>query len=681
MNDRSKEGGLLTDINKERKPSGSESCSFSYSSSYDSSDKDSLFDEMQEKIADLLKVNQLLFEEKKKNDFLKNEMQRKYTQYQHDKEGLNNIIQENAVKQQELEQKITKFEEQLVKLQAENDDLKNFVDNVSKEHSASEEDLKNQMNSQINEYSGALAKRDQHIKNLETELLEYKGMYDTAQKSLIEQSRNNEKLQSKNTILEGQLDQSIAQIEQLKSAVDNRKIKQKALNSEVKQLKEQLKQFQNDNNLLVEEKSQLMEEKLELQTHLEKIKEQNLQMDQAIQQISSQFSSSKNIALQVKSLKACNKELQDEINEKQIIIAKLEADLSTCMNDMKETHYMLEQQIQTFENLKQTHQIEHDINLRQMQKIKSLQMREKVFKSIDKANKEYAKKINYLRSAITNKPEQPTFRSLIISAMMCHRWIGLVWTEKQFTHDNRNWWWLTPNEDDNDKLIEKVDNLLEDCLAQQEENVSLKEKINESLLIIQQNKTHEEEQEKQISKYKQKIHELEKTVDDQANIINVQVEPLRYQKLITKYNSLKNVLKQQRQAAKDLDQTNTSLKKLIEKETKRANKATYEYQVTAKELAKYKLRYDATKESVDLYEKQLNGQNQEILTLERLLSQEKQRTHTMAFQCSSMAVENRMLNNRRHEDNMSIPDKDEVTEVIMKHRMLEMSRNLSGTKL
>lgn len=630
-----------------------------------SADKDTLIDEMQTKIGDLLKTNQEIVILKKENDSLKQQISINQSQFQSEKETYIKEIEqlkieiqkhiENEENMMSINEKLKaskiKKTNQLNELQSECLKLQEIIEQTNLKSSEKIEKLKriisqkdeltNEMQIQINDLktensvnSNAFAQQQAEFERISEESVEFQNQVENLEKKSKQQIRTIKTLNK-------QINDKENSINSLNQTISD-------LQKENESFEEQITNKTNEMNSLEQKCAKIIKyckvsDIDELFEHIKKKRHEGKMLKKAIKTSQAILTESQET-------------LQKEMLEKEEKISKIN-ELNEETNQLKNE---LTSRIETLE--KDLERLNCSIN--------HLNRRDVIGRTISKVNKMMINRFQKITFTINNQIEEPTLKSLIHASLMLNRWKQLCGTKKEYANDCRNWWWLGKNDgpEKKDEIIEAIQKYIKDINDEKETNA----KLNQELADL---RTQNDGKDNLIQQQEEKIKTMNTTINEQSQTIESKVNREDFDAIYNKYTQIKKSMKAILEEVKAKDNKIQELSAmLISAQQGNENNMT-QIEKTNSDLAEIQATNEKLQDELELVYSALNEKSRELLLLERKLSFEASENELLHSHIKSVSIDNQRLNPYARD----VATFQKCDESDLSQRLQKMANNLSGT--
>ena len=629
----------------------------------ESGNRDTLLDQMQEKMEELLRINQELAAAKERIRELETEVKQK-------RSG-DDIGDRQEVAMIELRGKNRDLETENEHLRHEIAELKNQIAEMV---SGSEEDLREQARAHSEELKKAVEAREGRISALEAHVKELETMNSINNNSFLEQQSHVLDLTEKTHKMEV----SVRDLERDKRVLSD---KIGALNSEVEKLKQKIKS-------LSEDCSRIEKEKLQAEQVLEQVHLSNERNMTALNALDEQYMTIL-AACDAKSLEEClrfvekSKKMLKQYNEKYPKLRKAykgkKAEARAAQCDAKEKEEQIRELTEAKADLEHQLKASNDSNQSMQARLDRAERRDRIGTAFANVNHHIQMGLSQLQTVLhPTDTAEPSMRSFIYMTIMMHRWLSMRGQPKKYSRDARNWWWLDAKSTDCSDILDSVRQLLNTKAHLESQNAELQKTLDETVAAkdteIQTLSNNISQLTEQNSTQSSQIEELQAQVGHQAAIMQRMTDPTDYTVLAKKYAHIKTAVK-------------TLIDRLIQSEDKIAEltNVAHEASRTRDETAALKQKieselhlvqdeYEQKTEELELIYKELMERTKDMVCLEHTLQSESTARTIMQLQVASLVKENEILQNKPF-----CRPASPVRSANLSCQLNEMAQNLRGT--
>ncbi|OHT06843.1 hypothetical protein TRFO_25094 [Tritrichomonas foetus] len=636
------------------------------STSSSANDKETIIDQYQEKMVDMLACQKELctvkthlskvIDESKSNEIrLKQIILEKETKLEEaskriqDLENENNSHMQNDVTQSS---KAAKWKARCRQLQEiidkQNKELQN-KDETIKKQILEQKEIEKAARRQANELQKKLDYQVSQLSERKIELAELKQQSIISNESIINQQkqlddvvRYKENLENQNSKLKE--DKEMLKI-QLKQSSDESVVHQATISdqlSSIQKLRKEKAKYKTECSDL--KKAQInLKEQLERYTSLpKKIQE----LEQSLEKSKKLYEKETRKTNNATNILSIITSLVGEAYRPKDIISNVQ---KVCQerDNLKQKLMNLENSIKGVDDLSNelSRQKETIINLQK--RLDANKQRNIIIKSIEKARKAANEQMTHYANSFGFDKEKINMRSLIITVLLGSRLSKMmksIHSNYEYVTDNRNWWWMNSTEHEKMKsLLSESAGKLTAYQNQTEDlsktNSELKEhigKIEEEMMI----------KDKQIDENKKSLiflrNEIHRLNDELSNLI----DPETYSELQNNYVIIKKQLKEFRCHEQQLIQEKKLLSDQIEELTITNIDQSNEITVLQEEIEIAQAKIEKLTEDIRILEKSQMAKTKELLSLERGIMKVKASNDRNTAQCKALAIENQHLFNQ-----------------------------------
>ncbi|KAK8895819.1 hypothetical protein M9Y10_013704 [Tritrichomonas musculus] len=614
-----------------------------------SANKDTIIDNLQEKMGELLKTNQELCSVRNQIQIIKEKNIVLQSQLEQEKK----ISSQIPELQKEISEKSTliiNLKNQINDLKQNNDSLNSNIESLKQKIEQitqdSQNELKQKVNMQTSELKATIEIKNNEIQSLKQQLEELKALNTSNNESIIQSRIDKERLMA-------------VQADKEKESLLFKEEMAK-LTNKFKLIKEKhQKERENSQNLMIT----LNKYKSEIDKYKQKdqlTKERNEKLEQSlheakdlVRQVLSiknpQFQTIEELNNYVTHKKEENKFLKNELRTQKktvkrfaFAIQKYEekiSNLNTNIAKAKTADASLKTQIET--QLKDFEQLNNKLDICQ-RKLSIIPVYENVTADLR----------NRLQEILTViRPEIPevTVRSLCIFIIMLRRWKNLTGLlPKTYVSDSRNWWWMNPPE--SQKLTSsEISNLITSLRNKVEKYKNLSDQLQYQIEQYDQKLKDSQNCANKSSKTMRynakKIADLENQIEELEKLTHYDIKTnSEYQGLIERLKETEAELEETQQKLRESEIEVSNLQITLSRAKQQlSNQCLLTRQKErALEDTKYQL-YSAQKGIAHLKQGN-NMRTKEILSLERGIQKEKRNATSANTQNAVLTLENRRMN-------------------------------------
>lgn len=614
-----------------------------------SANKDTIIDNLQEKMGELLKTNQELCSVRNQIQIIKEKNIVLQSQLEQEKK----ISSQIPELQKEISEKSTliiNLKNQINDLKQNNDSLNSNIESLKQKIEQitqdSQNELKQKVNMQTSELKATIEIKNNEIQSLKQQLEELKALNTSNNESIIQSRIDKERLMA-------------VQADKEKESLLFKEEMAK-LTNKFKLIKEKhQKERENSQNLMIT----LNKYKSEIDKYKQKdqlTKERNEKLEQSLHEAKNlvrqvlsiknpQFQTIEELNNYITHKKEENKFLKNELRTQKktvkrfaFAIQKYEekiSNLNTNIAKAKTADASLKTQIET--QLKDFEQLNNKLDICQ-RKLSIIPVYENVTADLR----------NRLQEILTViRPEIPevTVRSLCIFIIMLRRWKNLTGLlPKTYVSDSRNWWWMNPPE--SQKLTSsEISNLITSLRNKVEKYKNLSDQLQYQIEQYDQKLKDSQNCANKSSKTMRynakKIADLENQIEELEKLTHYDIKTnSEYQGLIERLKETEAELEETQQKLRESEIEVSNLQITLSRAKQQlSNQCLLTRQKErALEDTKYQL-YSAQKGIAHLKQGN-NMRTKEILSLERGIQKEKRNATSANTQNAVLTLENRRMN-------------------------------------
>lgn len=642
------------------------------SSSASSNDRDALIDKYQEKMGDMLELQNQLCKTKNRltsvmEESRKNNLQ--YSQFLQEKEirleeaskqihELENEVKtriqneiDNSNKAAAIEIKCKHYEELLNQANAELQEQKKQLQLQLSEKKETDKMSQNQ----IQEIQARLEEKNNQISDMRVKLSELKQQNLTCTESLMHQEQElreiadlKEQLKSQNS----KLQESREKLKmQLKQSSDESSIQLVTINDQqnciMKLRKDKAKYKQNCQDLekIVNDLKYQLEQYSEYPKKIEEMENEITKYKKLYEKETKKTNNATTLLSMISSLVGNVCKPKEIINNIQEICKE--------RDDLKQEIQRAEVKCQGVQEITlENEQLKQTISNLEAQ-LAAFQLKNKFHKSIENArNEQHQQILDYASEFGYVSNPQPTLRSVIISVIIGKRIHKLIQENDSvlFLHDNRDWYWISTQQTRHIKSIfHESSELLKKYQNERDEINQQNESIRDQLAQISkesENKTlSNEKKEKSLLFLRNEIMRLN-------NELSSLIDPESYSQLHENYVNIKKQFKALKKQQQQTEREKHEMQHEIEELNISSQYQTQEIAVLHEELEVAEKNNDKLKEYIRILEKSQMSKNRELLSLERGIQKVKTINDKNTAQCDALAIENQNLFTQLHKSKL-----------------------------
>ncbi|OHS93044.1 hypothetical protein TRFO_12040 [Tritrichomonas foetus] len=635
--------------------------------SSDSINKDSIIDQMQEKIGELLHTNEELCNVKNQLEMQKEKNITLQTQLDHERQlsqqKIAQMDEENTEKSEiiaELKMQINELTKNKEFLEGNINQLEKKVDEINQN---SDNKIIQQVSYQTGELKATIESRNQEIKELKTQIQTLKEKHSSSNEEINKSRIENERLQASKFEKEREIQQCKEEIKKLRNKFTGIKERHQKEKENNQKLMIDLNDCQNE-ILKYKQKEEISRERIE---KLEKdLKESDSLINQVLA-LSPGFSNIDNAL----------KYFVEKVDECQILKQELKSQRRTLKKfafAIQKYESKLEMTQKSSEKVKSTNtallnkceEQQKQINLLK-NNMERYQRRISILPVYENINSELKDRLNDIIRTIHPDVSELTFRNLMVFVIMLKRWKTLPGTQHNYVKDSRNWWWMNHNESQKltgNDIINNINNLKDEIEKSRIHAEDLKLQNERYQNELQTAKLSAEKTDQMLKSDAEKIADLENQIADLQKASETKISSETLTDLSTKLSKTKKKLMNARLKLKENDLEISNLQVSLSQTKQQYNHQcilTKQHERSL-ENTKYQL-YNAQNGIITLQQGN-NMKTKEILALERGIAKEHRSAITSQTQNTVLNIENRRLNFQVSRQNklmtMSPPDHQSV---------------------
>jgi chromosome segregation ATPase len=578
------------------------------SSSEGYGEKDTIIDEMQAKIGDLLKVNQELMQVKHQMDALKQSQFREQQQFAGEKQAFQQQIRSLKSGNADLEAKIMSLKSAKADLEIDRDNLKTTVHElkstitnlraeISDIQKSSQAELRQVVSTHREEQTYQADDRDRKIAALTVKINELKEAEERNSNVILRQANDYEKANRERAQLvidNSQLQNTIvacqAENERLKEAFATEKRKRKSreevvrtVSEEKEAVEKQLHEKENDNEALCGRVSDLLANIDELKVQLSEVEQESATWQRKYLKLGKRY---ENLANEMQS------------REEQIEVAVQE------LSEIQAKEIEFQQQWANS-------QAE---NVTLVQKIAFLERKLSAGKIVARLTQHLMHKLAGIEAA-SGTGTDPTFRSIVVAAITIRRWRNLVGTPKEYADDQRFWWWLPHASEQG--IIAKF----QTDQATIEELQKSSEFYHDQSTNLEQAKAALEEEirenKRQIELYETQIETLTDQCHANEALLETMVEKTELLSVAAKYQHAKTILKGTKELIKEQEEQLVALQRQVQELEQQKQMQHSRLALASKSSKLVQDKLLKSQDETNQLRLELSSKNRELLSLER----------------------------------------------------------------
>ena len=642
------------------------------SGSEGSVDKDTLIDEMQEKIGELLKCNQDLCEANNQIEALKEQLAQNEKQFRIEKIALEDEIGALKSTLQENEDELKDLRDRLKKAEEENEALNEKLWKAKEDgrdlRDLSADEVQQQVSLQSMDMHGMIEEKDRRIADLMAQVQDLKEANTKNMDSLVNCTRECETLTSEIERVKGE---KAALEDDLQVAKERTEAVQESLNQE----KEHSKAVEIELEQVKNEKSEVQEEKTKLQGEIDS-------KNEVIKDLQSKLAVVKAMDVEAESFEEIAQFLERKIKQAASYkskFTKLKKYYAQLLHEMKLRDKKIEEAVNDLSevqtnaaNLQKKAEETEKERQRLQTRVNELELRVQIGRVVANSNHAVMKNFLELQALIEPEFEPPSFRSIIMASVMIRRWRKLIGQEKVYEQDSRSWWWLEPNRSPENSVRSKVNQLMARLHHLEEESKTFNDKLDG---IEQEKRAKEQEvdaQARQIETYEAKIEKLEGHICELNEYAQTMIDTEEFENLAVKYKQLRSVVKEAKAVIREQETQITSLTdkvQVLEQEKKLQHSRL---KLSARASKNVQDQLLQAQDEVDVLKMELNSKSREVLSLERGIAKAQNEKNVACAQAQAVAGE--CFYSKHNES----PDYQRVSPTDLTVRLRQMSKLLSA---
>ena len=616
---------------------------FPISSDYSESvDKDTLIDEMQNKIGELLKVNQDFCE-------AKNEMETMRENLNQQQQLLETQRDEYEVQLAELKEKLREREETIASQKQQIQDLTEDKANLEGNIAELKQKLAHLMtrsDDEIQTHTGELRAvvedKEKEIKDLRLQLDELKSAQVSSSDSAEQQKIENEKLQEKIEKQKGEIERHKAEYERMRAKLEKQaetinelEEKNKKLELTTAAAQGEVKHLKARDVIIKEKLSNREADYFAARDELQRA----LSFSPGFENVNAMLEFVTGQQKEVASLKAETKKANLTIKKCLKTIQKYEAAFEKMEEEAKDTDH----KVKSLEG-----QVQHQKDkIDKLTKTGEYQKRRLMILPVfDKANRLLTQQLARIRESVHEEEGFVSIRSLASFIVMMNRWKNLCGTEKRYTGDSRNWWWMGSEKSLHlmtEQTAQKITALSNQLLVSNEQREQLEQRLREEQTKSVLTQSELETAKHQIERETTKNQQLESEIQDLHTKIDGRIDTKTYQEMTDKLKSLKEKNRKLKQTLQENDDELERLRSNLNQTKQKLTQQTAAMKQKEHNLQDVQLELFQVQDSVAHLRQGNAIKNRDIMSLERGLNKEKRMAAAMRMQNALLVGENRRL--------------------------------------
>lgn len=607
----------------------------------DSGTRDTLLDQMQEKMEEMLKINQELADAKAVIRDLQEQLKTK-------NETSGNAGNEPATvaRNERQELKMIELRGKNKTLEKENEQLRNEIrelkNQIQEMASGSEEDLREQARQHDEELKSAVEEKESRISALESHIKELETLNSINNNSFLEQQSQVLNLTEKTHKMEG----TMKDLERDKRALSD---KITALNSEVEKLKLKIKSLSADC-------SRIENEKLQTEQVLEQVHLSNERNMTALNMLDEQYMTIL-AACESKTLEECLlfiekskkklKQYKTKYPKLRRAYEEKKEEVQTLQTQLEKTTQQLEEMTEAKNTLEQQLKTVNTIRESMQHRLDRAERRDRIGTVFSTVNHNLHKSLSNVRSALQISTEQePSLRSFIYMTLIMHRWLSLRGQPKRHALDARNWWWMDARESDCSDIVNSIHRLLhanKELEVKKEQLEEVSREKNERIECLSQEIARLTQEN---ANQAESIEQLKTRIDEQEVRMQSMTDPADYNALAGKYANTKNAVKSLVTRLLESEDKVTELTAKLQDASTTRDQTMEIKQKIESELRVVQDEYEQKTEELELIYKELMERTKDMVALEHTLQSETTARTIMQSQVASLVKENELLQNQ-----------------------------------
>jgi chromosome segregation ATPase len=622
-------------------------------SSSSSSEKDPLIDEMQEKIGELLRVSQELSAAKNQIHALQETLAAQKQRAEHDCDELQGTIARLEELTRSREDEIASLSTTNKRLSRDNADLESKIEALEGQLGQ----VRRESETQVGQLARGIAKKTKEAESLKTRLHEAESSQSSSSDTIARHETELSRLRALHVQMreaQQRKEEEIARLTAQLQDVQEQQAKQTEAGPVIAALQAELQE--------VKAKQQVAQKKLEVKgkevASVRATLQKALAYGHGFGDVAALHQFIREKEGQIEALTQEVAKGNNNIQRAGRMIRKLQDDLQATQNELTDAegkNTQLEQDI-----------TKQNVQLAQITKTQAYQVRRLTLLSVyERVNVELSKQLSLVRSALHDGAPALSLRTLITLSVSLLRWRGLLGTEKAYTRDARNFWWIKAGMDPSksvDGLVNTIATLKTDLEGAKEHGRvakrSLKRTSSELLA------TREEiEKKNEVLKGKAEAHKsMEDVIQQYQTDIGQKVDIAVFRDLEQKLMMEEQKHHQARESIKQKEARIANLETSLTKA-----KQQYIHQLATTKLreqqlddAKYELYL--AQDGISYLKQGAAEQAKDILALERKVQTQSSIVKSAKVQCDVLAGENRRMHFQQLEENEldSCPDHEFV---------------------
>jgi chromosome segregation ATPase len=320
-------------------------------------------------------------------------------------------------------------------------------------------------------------------------------------------------------------------------------------------------------------------------------------------------------------------------------------------NDLMKNHFA--EMLRTQQDL-----IDERLQLRAT--LERLNRRDRVAHRFEAANVQLRRDVNAIRAALS-LPDGPSLRPLILVTLAFRRWQDLVGRPKPVAETAAPWSWMVrPGVGE---ILDAIGRITRQGIAQDRELDQLRSSCTDKDRSIASLSARVEQLAETEQAQLSRIAELEKTVEEQSEVIDDKIDRHSHDRIRQKYLETKKVAKETQEELKRRADRIRVLELEKHDADSRRNESTEraEHEVAVAQIREQK-------DELELIQHELHARNREIVALEKIITACRDDTSIRSAHVKSLARVGQGRTRRPRD-----------AEVSLASQLREMAQNLSGT--
>lgn len=613
-----------------------------YSDYSESVDKDTLIDEMQAKIGELLKVNQDLCEAKNEIEILRDDLsnQKQLLTTQRDEYESRIADLEDTIK--EKDETISNQKMQILDLTEDKSQLEETIAQLKEKIARLQQQSDDDIQSRSDELRAVVEGKDQEIKDLKLQIDELRSAHVSSTDSAEQQKVENDKLQSR-------IEKQRNEIERQRAEYSRMRAKLEKQNEMITALEDQNKKLELANASAQGEVKHLKARDVIMKEKLSTREADYFAAKDELQRALSFSPGFENVNAMLEYVTAQQQEgvtLKNDLKKANLTVRKCLKTIQKYETAFQKLEEELSSSGLTIQSLEtQVHHLKDKIATL-TQTNEHQQRRLRILPVFDKSNRLLNRQIGLIRESINGEENIVSMRSVAALIVMINRWKNLTGTDKTYTEDSRNWWWMgsiTSYQVTTDQISQKISTLNNQLSISNEQKQQLEQRLRDeqtkTVLIQSELDTTKGQLERESTKNEQ----LERDLRDLHTKIDGRVDPQKHQELLEKLTSVKDKYRKLKQTLKESDD---EMEQVRAKLAQTKQQLTQQINVTKQKeqsLKDAQVELFQVKDGVAHLRQGSAIKSRDILSLERGLAKERNASASMRMQNALLVRENRRL--------------------------------------